>query len=333
MLCPIDSGSRYGQGLEKELEGRISLGKLLKVGVIGLGAMGRNHLRVYSELPDIELAGIADMNVESAESMAEKYHSQPFTDYKRLLRSGLDAVSIVVPTSLHHEVALETARAGVNMLIEKPIAHTLRAAEEMIRMAAENKVKLMVGHLERFNPAVAVVKKEIEGSQVCSIEITRVGPFPPRIKDVGVILDLGTHDIDLVRYITASEFRKVYCLTSRNSGAYEDAAILLGEMENGILARITINWLTPFKVREVSIATRERFIKASLIDQKVTEYGKYQDNAYLAKELNVPYGEPLKLELEAFIDCLRSNNPPPISGEEGLKALEIALQCLKDSHV
>ena len=333
MPCPIDSGSRYGRGLEKELEGRISLGKLIKVGVIGLGAMGRNHLRVYSELPDIELAGIADMNVESAGSMAEKYHSQPFTDYKRLLRSGLDAVSIVVPTSLHHEVALEAARAGVNMLIEKPIAHTLRAAEEMIRIAEESTVKLMVGHLERFNPAVAVIKKEIAGGEVCSIEITRVGPFPPRIKDVGVILDLGTHDIDLVRYITDSEFKEVYCLASRNSGAYEDAAIILGEMEKGVLARITINWLTPFKVREVNIATRERFIKASLIDQKVTEYSKYQDNAYLVKELNVPYGEPLKLELEAFIDCLRNNNPPPISGEEGLKALEIALQCLKDSHV
>lgn len=307
------------------------MGKLLKVGVIGLGAMGRNHLRVYAELPDIELAGVADVNVDVAESLAERYHSQPFTDYKELLGNGLDVVSIAVPTSLHHEVALEVARAGVNMLIEKPIAHTLQAGQEIIRAVEENKVKLMVGHLERFNPAVAVVKKEVEASEVCSIEITRVGPFPPRIKDVGVILDLGTHDIDLVRYITGSEFKKVYCLNSRNSGAYEDAAIVLGEMENGILARITINWLTPFKVREVNIATRERFIRASLIDQKVTEYGKYQDNAYLVKELNVPYGEPLKLELEAFIGCLRKDGPAPISGEEGLRALEIALQCLRTS--
>jgi UDP-N-acetylglucosamine 3-dehydrogenase len=331
MLCPIDSGSRHGRGLKGGLEGGVSLGKLLKVGVIGLGAMGRNHLRVYAELPDVKLAGIADVNVKLAKSLAERYHTQPFADCKRLLSNELDAVSITVPTSLHHEVALEVARAGVNMLIEKPIAHTLQAAEEIIRVAEENKVKLMVGHIERFNPAVAVVKKEIEGSEVCSIEITRVGPFPPRIKDVGVILDLGTHDIDLVRYITASEFKNVYCLTSRNSGAYEDAAILLGEMESGVLARITINWLTPFKVREVNIATRERFIKASLIDQKVTEYGKYQDNAYLVKELNVPYGEPLKLELEAFISCLSNDSPPPISGREGLRALEIALQCLRAS--
>ena len=158
-----------------------------------------------------------------------------------------------------------------------------------------------------------------------------VCPTPQGIKDVGVILDLGTHDLDLVRYITASEFKKVYCLGSRKSDAYEDAAIVLGEMENGVLARITINWLTPFEVREVNIATGERFIRASLIDQKVTEYSKYQDNAYLAKELNVPYGEPLKLEVEAFIDCLRNDNPPPISGEDGLGALKIALQCLRSS--
>ena len=251
--------------------------KQVRIGVIGVGAMGKNHARVYSELPGVELVGISDVDYKKTQSVAEKYHTQIFTDYKELLSNELDAVSVTVPTSLHHGVALEVARAGVNMLIEKPIAHTLQAAEEMIRIAEENKVKLMVGHIERFNPAAVVVKKEIEGSEVCSIEITRVGPFPPRIKDVGVILDLGTHDIDLVRYITASEFKNVYCLTSRNSGAYEDAAILLGEMENGVLARITINWLTPFKVREVNIATRERFIKASLIDQKVTEYGKYQN--------------------------------------------------------
>jgi len=307
------------------------LKKRLRAGVIGVGAMGKNHARIYSELPGVELVGISDADYRRTKSVAEECHTKPFTDYEGLLNSGLDMVSIAVPTSLHHEVALEVARAGVNMLIEKPIAHTLQAAEEIIRIAEGNKVKLMIGHLERFNPTIAVVKKEIESSEVCSIEITRVGPFPPRIKDVGVILDLGTHDIDLVRYITASEFKKVYCLTSRNSGAYEDAAIVLGEMENGVLTRITINWLTPFKVREVNIATREKFIRASLIDQKVTEYGKYQDNVYLVKELNVPYGEPLKLELEALMDCLRNDGSPPISGEEGLRALEIALRCLKGS--
>lgn len=308
------------------------MGKALRVGVIGLGAMGRNHVRVYSELPDVELAGIADIDQGLTQSLAKKYRTKSFSDYKELLQEDLEAVSIAVPTSLHREVALATADAGTNMLIEKPIADSISAANSIIEAASKNQVKLMVGHIERFNPVIPVIKKEIEGTEVSLIEITRIGPFPPRIKDVGVVIDLATHDIDLLRYITGSEFKKIYSLTSRNLAPYEDTAILLLQMENGILGRITVNWLTPFKVREINIATREKFIKASLIDQKVTTYNKYKENdSYLVKELSVPFGEPLKLELEAFISSLETKIPPPISGEDGLKALQAAIQCLGES--
>jgi UDP-N-acetylglucosamine 3-dehydrogenase len=306
---------------------------MIKVGVIGLGAMGRNHIRVYSELPDVELAGIADVDHGLAQSLAKKYRTTPFSDYKELLQKDLDAVSIVVPTSLHREVALAAADAGTNILIEKPIADSVSAGSSIIEAAGKNQVKLMIGHIERFNPVIPVIKKEIEGTEVSLIEITRIGPFPPRIRDVGVIIDLATHDIDLLRYITGSEFKKIYSLTSRNLAPHEDAAILLFQMENGILGRVTVNWLTPFKVREINIATREKFIKASLIDQKVTTYSKYKENeSYLVKELSVPFGEPLKLELEAFIHSLKNNIPPPITGEDGLKALEVASLCLQGKN-
>jgi predicted dehydrogenase len=227
-------------------------------------------------------------------------------------------------------VALAAANAGANMLIEKPIADSVSSAKSMIEAAGKNRVKLMIGHIERFNPVVPVIKKEIEGTAVSLIEITRIGPFPPRIRDVGVVIDLATHDIDLLRYITGSEFKKIYGLTSRNLAPYEDSAILLFEMENGVLARVTANWLTPFKVREISIATGEKFIKGSLIDQKVTAYSKYKENeSYLVRELSVPYGEPLKLELQAFIHSVKNDIPPPIGGEDGLKALEVASLCLQ----
>jgi predicted dehydrogenase len=302
---------------------------MVKVGVIGLGAMGKNHVRVYSELPDVELAGIADVDDGLAQGLAKKYHTKPFSDYKELLQENLDAVSIVVPTSLHREVALAAADAGTNMLIEKPIADSISAGSSIIEAASKSQLKLMIGHVERFNPVIPVIKKEIEGTEVGLIEITRIGPFPPRIRDVGVVIDLATHDIDLLRYITGSEFKKIYSLTSRNLAPHEDAAILLFQMENGILGRVTVNWLTPFKVREINIATREKFIKASLIDQKVTIYSKYKENeSYLVRELSVPFGEPLKLELEAFIHSLKNNIPPPITGEDGLKALEVASLCL-----
>jgi UDP-N-acetylglucosamine 3-dehydrogenase len=309
------------------------LEKQLEVGVIGLGAMGRNHVRVYSEMPDVELIGIADADPALAQSLARKYRTQSFTDYKELLREDLDAVSIVVPTSLHHEVALAVADAGANMLIEKPIADSLSAGSSIIEAASKNQVKLMIGHIERFNPVIPVIKKEIEGTEVSLIEITRIGPFPPRIRDVGVVIDLATHDIDLLRYITSSEFKKIYSLTSRNLAPHEDAAILLFQMENGILGRVTVNWLTPFKVREINIATKEKFIKASLIDQKVTTYSKYKENdSYLVRELSVPSGEPLKLELEAFVHSLKNNLPSPVTGEDSLKALEVAMECLSSGR-
>lgn len=303
---------------------------MIKVGVIGLGVMGRNHVRVYSELSDVELAGIADVDPGLAQSLAKKYHTTPFRDYRDLFQRDLDAVSIAVPSSLHHKVALAAANAGANMLIEKPIADSVSSANSIIEAASKNRVKLMIGHIERFNPVVPIIKKEVEGTAVSLIEITRIGPFPPRIRDVGVVIDLATHDIDLLRYITGSEFKKIYGLTSRNLAPYEDSAILLFEMENGVLARVTVNWLTPFKVREISIATGEKFIKASLIDQKVTAYSKYKENeSYLVRELSVPFGEPLKLELQAFIHCVKNDIPPPIGGEDGLKALEVASLCLQ----
>ena len=302
---------------------------MLKVGVVGLGAMGKNHVRVYSEFPDVKLVGIADVDYELAQSLAEKYDCKPFNDYRDLLNQRLDAVSIAVPTSLHKEVAMEAARAGINMLVEKPIADTIEVGKEIIKAAEQNNAKLMIGHIERFNPVVPVIRKAIEGEEVSLIEITRIGPFPPRVKDVGVVIDLATHDIDLVRYLTGSEFKKIYGLTSKNLAQYEDVAILLFEMANGALARVTVNWITPFKVREINIATKQKFIKASLIDQKVIEYSRYKENdSYLVKELNLPFGEPLKLELEAFIDCIENNNEPPITGEDALKALKVAIQCL-----
>jgi len=305
------------------------LDRILKVGVIGVGTMGRHHARVYSELPDVELVGVADVG-ESAFIIAEKYHTRAFDDYKELLRENLDAVSIAVPTSLHKQVAMDAAHAGTHILVEKPIADTLENARDIIKAAQQNGVKLMVGHIERFNPIIPVIKKCIENATVVLISITRVGPLPPRVKDVGVVVDLAVHDIDLIGYLTNSKFKRIHSLTSSNLSRYEDAAILSFEMENGTLAQITTDWLTPFKVREISIATKEKFIKGWFADQKVIEYSKYKENSsYTVKELDIPYAEPLQLELKAFIESIKKDKDPPVTAYDGLKALEIALRCLE----
>jgi UDP-N-acetylglucosamine 3-dehydrogenase len=306
------------------------LGKRLRVGVVGAGVMGKNHARVYSELPDVELVGIADTDNSLATELAQTYNTEAFGSYGSLLELGLDAVSIAVPTSMHRQVAIDTAQARAHMLVEKPIADTAANAEEIIKAAEQNGVKLMVGHIERFNPIVLVLKKSMEAAEVISINITRVGPFPPRIRDVGVIIDFAIHDIDLIRYLTGSEVRKVYSLVSKtNLSEHEDGALLSFEMENGCLAHLTANWLTPFKVREINIAARRKFIKGWFQEQKVWEYRQSgEDNSYIVKELPVPFAEPLRLELEAFLEAVKNDQKVPVSGEEGLKALEIAIQCV-----
>ena len=305
--------------------------KSLRVGVIGLGVMGKHHARIYSELPGVELIGIADQNGELASATAKEYGTKSFTDYKQLIHLGLDVASIVVPTSLHREVASAAADAGVNILVEKPIADTLDGAREIVDSCKKSGVKLMVGHVERFNPIFPIIKKSIADLNVISIDITRVGPFPPRIKDVGVVIDMAVHDIDILRYLTNSEFRRVKSLmTGSLTKDREDTALLSFEMENGILCHITTNWLTPFKLREITIAAKEKLVKGWPIEQKVSEYERYrEDGSYIVKELPIPYGEPLKLEIGAFIKALENGDEPPVTGEDGIKALEVALQCLK----
>lgn len=302
---------------------------MIRVGVIGAGIMGRNHIRVYSELPDVEIVGIADINRETAAALVKKYNVDTFTDHRELLKKNLDAVSVVVPTSLHNKIALDVADAGVNMLIEKPIADTMEGAKEIISKCEDNGVKLMIGHIERFNPIIPVIKRSIKDINIVSIDITRVGPFSPRINDVGVVIDLAVHDIDIARHLTNSEFEEVYALTSRNLSKNEDTAIMSFRMENGVLVHITSNWLTPYKVREIRISATDKYIKGNFITQTVTEYSRYKDESYLTKHLPVSFREPLKLELKSFVDCVANGKQPAITGHDGLKALEIALQCIK----
>jgi UDP-N-acetylglucosamine 3-dehydrogenase len=304
--------------------------KILRAGVIGVGSMGKNHARIYNQLRDVELVGVADVRPEMASQIAQQHNTKAFTDYRDLLGQQLDVVSIVVPTSQHVEVTLAAAEAGTNVLVEKPIADNLAAAHAMIDRCQKCGVKLMVGHVERFNPVLPVIKDRISSLNVISINISRLGPIPPRIRDVGVVIDLATHDIDILRFLTGSEFRKVQSMIG--SGLIddrEDTALLSFEMENGILCHINTNWLTPFKLREINVASKEKFVKGWLVEQRVSEFQSNGDGSYTVRDVSVPYGEPLENELSAFTDSVRNGEPLPVTGMDGLKALETALLCLK----
>ena len=305
----------------------------IKVGVIGVGTMGQHHVRLFSMIHGVELVGISDTNQSALKQISGKYHVKGCPDYHTLLSEKPDAVSIAVPTSMHFRTALDAISQGCHVLLEKPIAGNTKEAYGIIRAAEKKGVKLMIGHTERFNPAVTAVKAILESEKIISIDMTRVGPLPPRVKDVGIIIDLAIHDIDIIRYLTGSEIRSAYSLHKSVSGPKEDTAMILLKLKNGVMAHITTNWLTPFKARNFQIATESMFIKADLLTQSISIYSrvpKNEDGGLINKRI-LSYQEPLKLELEAFIKSIRGKCHIPISGEDGLKALMVAERCLKSS--
>jgi UDP-N-acetylglucosamine 3-dehydrogenase len=307
----------------------------LRVGVVGVGVMGSNHARVFSELPGVSLVGIADPDRKQAGLVGRLLGCTAVADVNALLKLNVDAVSIAAPTHLHREIALTCAAQGVHTLVEKPIASSVEEGGAIIAAARRAGVTLMVGHVERFNPAVEAIKDAIRNEEILSIAITRVGPFPPRMSNVGVVIDLAVHDIDLIRWFTDSDIVEVQPQLSSAVAEREDIALLQFRTASGVLAHINTNWLTPFKARTVIVATRDKYVTGDLLTRQVTEcFGFQPDGSYSMRHLSVGHAEPLRAELQAFIKAIRDGVAPPVTGEEGVASLEIATQCLasKTAH-
>ena len=305
-------------------------GKALRVGVVGVGVMGSNHARVFAEISGVELVGIADPDSSHREFVGRALGCSAYADVGDLLAAGVDAVTIAAPTHLHHPIALTCIRAGAHVLVEKPIASTAEEARDIIAAAKRAGVTLMVGHVERFNPAVEAIKDAIRGEDILSIAITRVGPFPPRMSNVGVVIDLAVHDIDLIRWFTDSDITEVQPQLSNAVAEREDIALLQFRTASGVLAHINTNWLTPFKARNVTVATRGKYVSGDLLTRQVTEcYGFQPDGSYSMRHLSVGHAEPLRAELLAFVHAIGERRAPPVTGEDGLASLEIAIACLE----
>src|SRR6187401_545914 len=302
----------------------------LRVGVVGVGVMGSNHARVFAGLPGTELVGVADPDRKQADFVARTLGCIAVADVDELLERNVDAITIAAPTHLHRDIALACIARGVHVLVEKPIASSVEEGREIIAAARRAGITLMVGHVERFNPAVEAIKEAIRGEDILSIAITRVGPFPPRMSNVGVVIDLAVHDIDLIRWFTDSDIVEVQPQLSSAVAEREDIALLQFRTASGVLAHINTNWLTPFKARSVTVATRGKYVMGDLLTRQVTEcFGFKPDGSYSMRHLPVGHDEPLRAELISFASAIRSGDAPAVTGEEAVASLEIAIRCLE----
>ena len=329
----------------------------LRAAVIGVGVMGQHHVRVYRDLPEIELVGIADADERMRATIEHRYHVPGYASHVGLLeQTRPDIVTIAVPTALHLEVAREAIRRGIHVLIEKPIAETAEEGQELIDLARAHGVVLAVGHIERHNPAIRALKALIDAGQVGPIfemRAERVGPFPARIRDVGVVLDLATHDIDVICHLAGSALLRVYAETQQKiHSTREDMLSGILRFANGITGILQVNWLTPAKSRRLTVTGIRGVYEVDYITQDLTFYenGDLPDNSHSLEEFpdlqlfrgvsegrmirdRIDKREPLRIEIEDFVQAVRERRPPRVTGEEGLNVLRIAQALVQSGRV
>ncbi len=297
--------------------------KKIRAGVIGVGYLGQFHAEKYASLPNVELTGIVEKDQARGEQIARKLNTEAFTDPSRLL-GKVDAVSIVVPTMLHHEISRQFLEAGVHVLLEKPITVTLEQADELIALASRKKVVLQVGHIERFNPAVTAIKPLLRSPGYLQAE--RSAPFTVRCTDVNVVLDLMIHDLDIVTDLAGSAPLKVSAMGSSIITREIDAAMARIVFANGCVADVTASRISDEKKRLLRIFDGDALYTADYQTQKasVSRRGPGAVPEFVAAEIATERRDTLLDEIKAFIACIEHASRPAVSGTEGRNALALA---------
>ena len=300
-----------------------------RTGVIGVGSMGVNHVRILKEISN--LSYISDINESLGMKVSNDYGVKFVKDYKDML-DKIDAVFIVVPTKYHMIVAKDVIDMQIPALIEKPLAANFNDAKFISDGFKNNKIKLCVGHIERYNPTVRKAKELLEKNiwgDILSIASRRFSPYPSRIQDVGVLFDLAIHDVDLVSYLSNSFINQIHAFTgnSRNT-KYEDYADLNFKLRSGVFASCQTNWLTCHRIRELSLTTRENYVNLDLLKQQITVFSEHKENPEIIK---VPYEEPLRNEIQDFLASIKGDFDPISSSVNGLEAVKIIEYCMESS--
>lgn len=304
----------------------------VRVGVIGVGHLGHHHARVYTEILGARLVGVVDIDDERATSVGESLGVPSFSDVDLFFeRCDLDAVSIVVPTCDHYDMACRALKRGIHVLVEKPVTTTVEQAENLLRLAEREGLVLQVGHIERFNSAVQYVRNTVK--EPLMLQSRRLGPFSSRIADVGVVLDLMIHDIDIILSLVSAPLVSITASGRSIMGCHEDIAMAQLNFEDGTLADILVSRVSERRLRQLEIMERERFVTVDYATQDVSIHRCVQDRSTGMLEVIehpvFPKGEPLKLELQHFISCVHDGRKPLVSIADGKRALEVAVEVLR----
>ena len=324
---------------------------MLRVAVIGTGAIGRNHVRVLADIPDVTLVGVADPNQEAAIAAAARYGVPTYATHGELFeKAHPQAVVVAVPTANHHDIVMDSINRGLHVLVEKPIAATVEEAKRMIDAADRAGVVLAVGHIERFNPAVIELKRRMDAGElgrIFMLHSRRQSPFPQRIQDVGVASDLAIHELDMMLYLTGSTVAHLKAETSQvlPHPSREDIVFALLRFENGILGVLDVNWVTPSSVRELTITGERGMFVVNYLSQELF----FHENPAARKEestaiwdfsvvagnmtrFQIPRREPLRGELESFLASAQTGRRPAVDGRDGLRAIDLALRIVEDGN-
>lgn len=314
----------------------------MRVGVVGLGSMGQNHARILSETG--RLACVADVSPEAAKKIGERYSVSHFTDHRELLRSAVDAVVVVTPTGTHEKIAMDALRAGKHVLLEKPMSGDSSTLKEISDFAKRQGRVLAGGFTERHNPVVAFAKRSLDAGEygdLITAATRRVSSMPTRIRDVGVVMDLGVHDIDVVQHVVGKKARSVYALGGKGRDMkFEDHANILIDFEGGTTGFVEVNWLTPMKVRKLALTCDKRFVEVDYMEQSALVCSSTFKPFETGNLYNVPLEldvrriaikkeEPLRRELSDFLLAAEKGAEPLVTGESAIETLKIAEAALR----
>ena len=302
------------------------MGKPIGVAVVGVGSMGKNHARVFSEIPNVKLVGLSDINEETAREYAKKFHTEYFKDYRDLF-DKIDAVCLAVPTSLHHKMAMDFLNHGVHVFVEKPITNMLFEAKEIVDLAKEKDLVLQVGHLERFNPAVIQFKKMLKSPVY--IQSSRIGYPSKRNLDIGVIWDLMIHDLDILLTIVKSPVADVQAYGLSLYSKKEDIAHVQILFENGAIASLLASRISGERQRTLKVIEPLRTFNLDFINQTLSVVNLPKEGHTNPPEfIPIRKSEPLRLELEHFTECVIGHKTPLVTGEDGKNALQLAIKAV-----